>query len=197
MNFIRETITAVRMTLVLWLLTAIIYPLGILLIGQALFPFQANGSVMVNLDNQVIGSALIGQTFTSDRYFHGRPSAVRYSEGKQASPTGISGASNFAPSNPALLERIVEEANQLQEQNIEPLGDLIYASGSGLDPHISLRSARQQLSRVARARDVGENEIIPLINKYTDGRFLRTFGEPGVNVLRLNYALDLQEINFP
>ncbi|QOV23270.1 K(+)-transporting ATPase subunit C [Anabaenopsis elenkinii] len=197
MNFIRETITAVRMTLVLWLLTAIIYPLGILLIGQALFPFQANGSVMVNLDNQVIGSALIGQTFTSDRYFHGRPSAVRYSEGKQASPTGISGASNFAPSNPALLERIVEEANQLQEQNIEPLGDLIYASGSGLDPHISLRSARQQLSRVARARDVGENDIIPLINKYTDGRFLRTFGEPGVNVLRLNYALDLQEINFP
>lgn len=197
MNFIRETITAVRMTLVLWLLTAIIYPLGILVIGQVLFPFQANGSVMVNLDNQVIGSALIGQTFTSERYFHGRPSAVRYSEGKKASPTGISGASNFAPSNPVLLERIVEEANQLQEQNIEPLGDLIYASGSGLDPHISLRSARQQLSRVASARDVEENEIIPLINKYTDGRFLGIFGEPGVNVLRLNYALDLQEINFP
>lgn len=197
MNFLRETITALRMTLVLWLLTAIIYPLGILLIGQALFPFQANGSVMVNLDNQVIGSALIGQTFTSEGYFHGRPSTVRYSEGKQASPTGISGASNFAPSNPALLERIVAEANQLQEQNIQPMADLIYTSGSGLDPHISLRSAREQLSRVARARDVGENEIIPLINKYTDGRFLGIFGEPGVNVLRLNYALDLQGMNLP
>lgn len=197
MNFLRETITALRMTLVLWLLTAIIYPLGILLMGQALFPFQANGSVMVNLDSQVIGSALIGQTFTSDLYFHGRPSTVRYSEGKEASPTGISGASNFAPSNPALLERIVEEANQLQEQNLQPLADLIYTSGSGLDPHISLSSAREQLSRVASARDVRENEIIPLINKYTDGRFLGIFGEPGVNVLRLNYALDLQEMNLP
>ena len=195
MNFIRETITAFRMTLVLWLLTAIIYPLGILVIGQAFFPFQANGSVMVDLDTQPIGSALIGQTFTSEGYYHGRPSSVRYSQGKQASPTGISGGSNFAPSNPALLERILERATQLQEENIQPLADLIYASGSGLDPHISLISARQQLSRVALARDVKEDEIIPLISRYTDNRFLGVFGEPGVNVLRLKYALDLQEIN--
>ncbi|HYW18804.1 MAG TPA: K(+)-transporting ATPase subunit C [Nodularia sp. (in: cyanobacteria)] len=197
MNFIGETITAIRMTLVLWLLTAIIYPLAILIMGQAFFPFQANGSVMVNIQKEAIGSALIGQRFTTEGYFHGRPSSVRYSQGEQASPTGISGASNLAPSNPALLDRIVEQATQLQEENIQPLADLIYSSGSGLDPHISLGAARQQLSRVASARDIKEDEILPLINQYTDGRFLWIFGEPGVNVLRLNYALDLQDINRP
>ncbi|AHJ28272.1 K(+)-transporting ATPase subunit C [Nodularia spumigena CS-584] len=195
MSFIRETIKAIRMTLVLWLLTAMIYPLAILIMGQALFPFQAHGSVMVNIQAQAIGSALIGQTFTTEGYFHGRPSSVRYSEGEQASPTGISGASNLAPSNSALLNRIVEQATKLQDENIQPVADLIYTSGSGLDPHISLRAAAQQLSRVARARDLRENEISRLINKYTDRRFLWIFGEPGVNVLRLNYALDLQEIN--
>ncbi|MEA5514661.1 K(+)-transporting ATPase subunit C [Nodularia sp. UHCC 0506] len=195
MSFIREMTKAMRMVLVLWLLTAIIYPLAILVMGQALFPFAANGSVMVNVEAEAIGSALIGQTFTSDGYFHGRPSRVRYSQGKQASPTGISGASNLAPSNPVLLERIVEQTNQFRDDNIQPLGELIYTSGSGLDPHISVRAARQQLGRVARARGVQEDEILPLINRYTDGRFLWIFGEPGVNVLRLNYALDLKDIN--
>lgn len=197
MTIIQETIKAIRMTLVLWLVTGIIYPLAILIMGQALFPFQANGSVMVNVESEAIGSALIGQTFTTEGYFHGRPSSVRYSQGEQASPTGISGASNLAPSNPALLDRIVQQATQLQDENIQPLADLIYSSGSGLDPHISLRAARQQVSRVARARAIPENEILPLINQYTDGRFLWIFGEPGVNVLRLNYALDLQDINRP
>jgi K+-transporting ATPase ATPase C chain len=195
MNFIQEASKAIRITLVLWLVTALIYPLAILIVGQALFPLQANGSVMVNIENQPIGSALIGQTFTSERYFHGRPSLVRYSQGRRASPTGISGASNLAPSNPALVDRIVEQATQFRDDNIQPLADLIYTSGSGLDPHISVRSARQQLRRVARARGVQDDEIIPLLNQYTDGRFLWIFGEPGVNVLRLNYALDLQEIN--
>lgn len=195
MNFIQEASKAIRITLVLWLVTALIYPLAILIVGQALFPLQANGSVMVNIENQPIGSALIGQTFTSERYFHGRPSLVRYSQGRRASPTGISGASNLAPSNPALVERIVEQATQFRDESIQPLADLIYTSGSGLDPHISVRSARQQLRRVSRARGVQDDEIIPLLNQYTDGRFLWIFGEPGVNVLRLNYALDLQEIN--
>ncbi len=195
MTFIREIIKAVRMTLVLWLLTAIIYPLAILIMGQTLFPFQANGSIMANVEAQAIGSALIGQTFTSDGYFHSRPSSVRYSQGEQASPTGISGASNFAPSNPALLDRIVAKANQFRDDNIQPLADLIYTSGSGLDPHISLSAARQQLRRVAGSRDIREDEILPLINRFTDRRFLWIFGEPGVNVLRLNYALDLQDIN--
>jgi potassium-transporting ATPase KdpC subunit len=195
MTFLRESFTAIRMTLLLWLVTAIIYPLAILVIGQGLFPFQANGSVMLNVEAQPIGSALIGQTFTSDTYFHGRPSSIRYSQGEQASPTGISGGSNLAPSNPALLERIVTQANKLQDENMQALGDLIYTSASGLDPHISVRAALQQVKRVAGARDMSENDILRLINQYIDRRFLWIFGEPGVNVLRLNYALDLQEIN--
>lgn len=195
MSIMREIIRAISITLVLWLLTGIIYPLGIVVVGQVFFPFSANGSIMQNIDAKPIGSALIGQVFTSDRYFHGRPSVVRYSQGKKARPTGISGGSNLAPSNPDLINRITEEANQLRDENLQPLADLIYTSGSGLDPHISLKAARQQLERVARARGVQEDEIIPLINRYTDGRFLFIFGEPGVNVLRLNYALDLEDIN--
>jgi potassium-transporting ATPase KdpC subunit len=195
MSIIREIIRAIRITVVLWLVTAIIYPLVVLVVGQVFLPAQANGSVMVNINNEPIGSALIGQIFTSDEYFHGRPSTVRYSQGRRGRPTGISGASNLAPSNPELLNRIVEQANQFSDDNVQPTPDLIYTSGSGLDPHISLRTARQQLERVARARNVKEEEILPLINKYTDERFLWIFGEPAVNVLRLNYALDLQEIN--
>ena len=196
MSIVREATRAIRITLVLWLLTAIIYPLFILLIAQV--PFlqeKANGSIIYNFKDQPIGSALIGQQFRDERYFHGRPSTVRYSQGKQAKPTGISGASNLAPSNPELLKRIVERANQLKDENIQPLPDLIYTSGSGLDPHISLKAAREQLDRVAKARGVREDEIRPLLDKYTDQRFLGIFGEPGVNVLRLNYALDLQELN--
>lgn len=193
MVIIRETFRAIRMTLILWLITALIYPLTILVIGQGFFPYQANGSVKFNLDNKPIGSALIGQIFTDDRYFQGRPSTVRYSQGRRARPTGISGASNLAPSNPELLNRVIEQANQYQEQSIQPVEDLIYTSGSGLDPHISLKAAREQLPRVASARGINENDIWPLINEFTDGRFLWIFGEPGINVLRLNYALDLQE----
>jgi K+-transporting ATPase ATPase C chain len=196
MSIVREAIRAIRITLILWLLTAIIYPLFILLIAQIpLLQEKANGSIIHNFKDEPIGSALIGQQFKDERYFHGRPSTVRYSQGKQAKPTGISGASNLAPSNPELLKRIVERANQLKDENIQPLPDLIYTSGSGLDPHISLKAAREQLDRVARARSVREDEIRPLIDKYTDKRFLGIFGEPGVNVLRLNYALDLQELN--
>ncbi len=195
MSILRETIRAIRITLVLWLITAIIYPLIILVVGQVFFPTQANGSIIVNIETKPIGSTLIGQVFTSERYFHSRPSNIRYSQGKKAKPTGISGASNLAPSNPELMKRVRELANQFRDENIQPTADLVYTSGSGLDPHISLKAAGQQLERVARVRGVKENEILPLINKYTDGRFLWIFGEPGVNVLRLNYALDLQEIN--
>ncbi|WP_375497625.1 K(+)-transporting ATPase subunit C [uncultured Nostoc sp.] len=195
MAIIRETIRAIFITLMLWLLTAIIYPLIILVVGQVFLPYQANGSIMLNLNNEPIGSALIGQLFTSERYFHPRPSTVRYSQGKKAKPTGISGASNLAASNPELLKRILEQANQLRDENLQPIADMIYTSGSGLDPHISFKAARQQLTRVAGARGVKEEEILRLINRYTDGRFLWIFGEPGVNVLRLNYALDLQDFN--
>jgi K+-transporting ATPase ATPase C chain len=166
-----------------------------LLVGQSFFPISANGSVILNINDQPIGSTLIGQGFTSDRYFHGRPSAVRYSQGKKAQPTGISGGSNLAPTNPELKERILKQVEELQNQDKQPVADLIYTSGSGLDPHISLKAARQQIERVAQARGIQEDDIIPLINKYFDGRFLGVFGEPGVNILRLNYALDLQDIN--
>lgn len=195
MAIIRETIRSIFITLMLWLLTAIIYPLIILVVGQVFFPYQANGSIKLGQNDEPIGSALIGQVFTSERYFHSRPSTVRYSQGKKAKPTGISGASNLAASNPELLKRILEEADKLREENLQPIADIIYTSGSGLDPHISFKAARQQLTRVAGARGVKEDEILRLINQYTDGRFLGIFGEPGVNVFRLNYALDLQDIN--
>ncbi|MCC5628864.1 K(+)-transporting ATPase subunit C [Nostoc sphaeroides] len=195
MAIIRETIRAIFITLMLWLLTAIIYPLIILVVGQVFFPDQADGSIKLGQNGEPIGSALIGQVFTSERYFHSRPSTVRYSQGKKAKPTGISGASNLAASNPELLKRILEEADKLREENLQPIADMIYTSGSGLDPHISLKAARQQLTRVAGARGVKEDEILRLINKYTDDRFLWIFGEPGVNVLRLNYALDVQDFS--
>lgn len=196
MSVVREFVRAIRTTVVLWLLTAIIYPLIIYVIGQSpLFSFQANGSIMQNLEGQAIGSALIGQQFRSERYFHGRPSTVKYSQGKDAKPTGLSGASNFAPSNPKLLNRIVEKANKLKDDNIQPVADLVYTSGSGLDPHISMKAAREQFERVARARNIRPEELIPFVNKYTEGKFLFIFGEPGVNVLKLNYALDLDEFN--
>jgi K+-transporting ATPase ATPase C chain len=130
MSIFRETVKAIRITLVIWLLTAIVYPLFILLVGQSFFPISANGSVILNINDQPIGSTLIGQGFTSDRYFHGRPSAVRYSQGKKAQPTGISGGSNLAPTNPELKERILKQVEELQNQDKQPVADLIYTSGS-------------------------------------------------------------------
>lgn len=190
MSVIRETITGIRATLVLWILTALIYPFLMIFIGQVFFPYQANGSLITNNQGQVIGSALIGQSFSSEQYFWSRPSTVNYSEGEDAAPTGVSGASNLAPSNPELIIRIQETIDQLQEAVIEPTADLVYASGSGLDPHISIEAARRQIERVSQARSLETNQVETLIRQYTDGRFLGIFGEPGVNVLRLNLALD-------
>ncbi|MBD1925265.1 K(+)-transporting ATPase subunit C [Trichocoleus sp. FACHB-90] len=186
----REAIRAIRVTLILWLLTALIYPLLILLVGQVFFPFQANGSLLKNQQGQVVGSALIGQSFSSDEYFISRPSAVNYSEGKDALPTGISGASNLAPSNPELVKRVQATAQQLQTANIQPTADLVYASASGLDPHISVASAYAQAPGVAAARSLSVDLVQALIPRYTNGRFLGIVGEPGVNVLQLNLALD-------
>jgi len=199
MFIVRDIIKAIRITFVLWLLTAGIYPLIMIVIGQVFFPFQANGSIVQNLEGQNVGSALIGQVFTSDRYFHSRPSAVNYSSFTQqerdpeniGQRTGVSGASNFAPSNPDLLARINETVAQLEERGILPTADLVYASGSGLDPHITVEAAFNQLEQVAQARNLSPDEIAPLIAKHTQGRFLWIFGEPGVNVLNLNRELDV------
>lgn len=191
MSIFREVVRAIRLTLVLWVLTAVIYPFLMVGLGQVLFPFQANGSLVQNLQGLPVGSALIGQVFTSERYFQSRPSTVDYSQGEKAGKTGISGASNLAPSNPDLLKRIQAQATQLQQFGIQPIADLVYTSGSGLDPHITLEAAQTQLDRVAKARNLSSDEIVPLINKHTQGRFLRIFGEPGVNVLNLNRELDV------
>jgi K+-transporting ATPase ATPase C chain len=186
----RDVVTSVRSTLVLWLLTAVLYPLLILGIGQGFFPYQANGSLITNAQGQVVGSALIGQTFTSDRYFWGRPSTTNYSEGESAAPTGISGASNLAPSNPDLRQRIEAEIQRLEAAGITPTTDLVYTSGSSLDPHISVAGAQAQIPRIAKARGLTPDVLATLIAQHTEHRFLGIFGEPGVNVLTLNLALD-------
>ncbi len=191
MSVIGEATKAIRMTLVLWVLTAIIYPILVLAIAQVAFPYQANGSLVQNLEGKVIGSALIGQSFTSLQYFSSRPSTTTYSQGKEAAPTGLSGASNLAPSNPGLLKRIQTEVTRLQEINVRPTADLVYTSGSSLDPHISVDSANAQLEGVATARNLSSEEIVPLIAEHTQGRFLGIFGEPRVNVLNLNRELDI------
>ncbi|MBE9049416.1 K(+)-transporting ATPase subunit C [Nostocales cyanobacterium LEGE 11386] len=181
---------AIRSTLALWILTAFLYPLFMLLCGQIAFPFHANGSLITNNQGAVIGSALIGQPFASDRYFWSRPSTIDYSTRKAVATTGESGASNLAPSNPALRERIQGEVTRLQQANIQPTADLVYTSGSGLDPHISLESAQAQISRIANVRNLNTQQIQTLISQNIEGRFLGIFGEPGVNVLKLNLALD-------
>ncbi|MGL6344663.1 MAG: K(+)-transporting ATPase subunit C [Waterburya sp.] len=190
MSILRETITGIRTTFALWLLTALIYPFLLIAIGQFIFPNQANGSLITNAQGDIIGSALIGQNFTSDRYFSSRPSTSNYSTGDDAKPTGVSGASNLAPSNPDLTARVQETITQLKQQGIKPTADLVYTSGSSLDPHITPEAARGQIQRVAQARGLDTNQVELLMTKNTEGRFLSIFGEPGVNVLKLNLALD-------
>ncbi|MDX2230537.1 MAG: K(+)-transporting ATPase subunit C [Leptolyngbyaceae cyanobacterium bins.349] len=196
MSFAREAGRAIRSTLVLWVLTALIYPLVMVAFGQLAFPFQANGSILTNTQGQPIGSALIGQPFTSDRYFNSRPSTTNYSTANPNADeagilkTGVSGASNLAPSNPDLLKQVQETTTQLKQTGIQPTADLVYTSGSSLDPHITPEAARTQIARVAAARGLQLSQLEDLIKQNTDGRSLGIFGEPGVNVLKLNLALD-------
>jgi potassium-transporting ATPase KdpC subunit len=190
MNQVKEFSIAIRSTLILWLIVAVIYPVIILAFGQIVVPFQANGSIIRNSQSVAIGSALIGQPFTSDKYFWSRPSTIDYSTDKTAAPTGVSGASNLAASNPDLPKRIKGEIDRLTAAGIKPTNDLVYTSGSGLDPHISLESARNQISRVAKVRGLDPNKVEVVMTQSIEHRFLGIFGEPGVNVLKLNLALD-------
>jgi K+-transporting ATPase ATPase C chain len=187
---LRELITGIRATLIFWLIAAVIYPFFLLFIGQSVFPYQAGGSLIKDSQQTVIGSALIGQKFTSEKYFWSRPSAVDYSEGKKAQPTGISGATNLAPSNPDLLKNIKKRSGELQQAGIKPSADLVYSSGSGLDPHISIAAAKAQIKRVAAARSLEQNQVEILMNKHIEQRFLGVFGEPVINVVQLNLDLD-------
>jgi K+-transporting ATPase ATPase C chain len=170
-----------------------------LISGQVVFSYQANGSLIKNSQGVIIGSALIGQPFASEKYFWGRPSTTNYSTADPKKDevgvlkTGVSSASNLAPSNPALLERIngnEGEIQRLKKAGIQPTADLVYTSGSSLDPHITPESAKVQIARVAKARGVEPKQLETLISQNTDGRFLGIFGEPGVNVLKLNLAVD-------
>ncbi|MCA6597716.1 MAG: K(+)-transporting ATPase subunit C [Pseudanabaena sp. M046S1SP1A06QC] len=192
-----EIIKAIRATLILWVLVAVIYPFGMLAIAQLPFlSYQANGSLIRNSQGQVIGSAMIGQPFTRDRYFNSRPSTTNYSTADPKADTanilktGVSGASNLAPSNPDLLKRIKTDISKLQQSGISPTADLVYTSSSSLDPHITHESAITQIARIAQVRKVEPSQLEKLIDQNSDRRFLGIFGEDGVNVLKLNLALD-------
>lgn len=197
MSQVREISKAIRATILLWVITAVFYPLLIWITGQLIFPFQANGSILKNTEGKAIASALIGQPFTSDRYFWSRPSVVDYSTGKAAGITGISGASNLAPSNADLTKLIQSRIQTLKQANIEPTADLVYSSGSGLDPHITVQAAKNQINRIAKVRQLDTNQVELLINQAIEDRFLGIFGEPGVNVVKLNLALDQLKASKP
>lgn len=188
MNLLRDGWKALRLSVALWLLTVVLYTASLLAIGQGLFPAQANGSLLKAADGRVLGSVLIGQPFAAERYFWSRPSAVDYSTGKGA-PS--SGPSNLGPTNPDLNKRIAAANVELTRGGItDPAADLLYASGSGLDPHLSVEAASQQIPRLAAVRGVNPEQLQELIRRNTDGPRLGVLGEAGVNVLRLNLALD-------
>lgn len=185
---------AVVVTLLFGLMTGVLYPLAITGIGQSLFAWQANGSP-ISRDGVVVGSALIGQNFTADRYFHGRPSATSTTDPQDASKTidapyngASSTGSNLGPSSKALLEAVEARAKALGE-GPQP-ADLVTASASGLDPHLSPAAALVQVARVAKARARPVAEIRALVESHIERRDFGILGEPRVNVLALNLALD-------
>jgi len=186
-------VIVVGMTLV----TGLIYPLALTGVAQLLFPDQANGSLLKR-DGKVIGSDLIGQNFTSAKYFWGRPSATSAADPNDAAKTvsspynaAASTGSNLGPTSKALADRVKEDVEKLRATGIEnPPVDLVTASASGLDPHISPAAALAQVPSVAKARELPEAELRKLVERHIEGRTLAVLGEPRVNVLRLNLALD-------
>jgi K+-transporting ATPase ATPase C chain len=195
---VREIRPALVVLVALTLITGLVYPLAMTGIAVLLFPHQAQGS-LVERDGKIVGSDLIGQSFTGDKYFHGRPSATNTPDPNDATKTvpapynaANSGGSNLGPSNKALIDRVQGDIDALKKENpSEPVpADLVTTSASGLDPHISPEAALFQVPRIAKARNLSEDRIRQLVEEHTEGRFLGVLGEPRVNVLLLNLALD-------
>ena len=187
----QQLLPALRITLVMTVLTGLIYPLAVTGLCQVLFHDKANGS-LITVNDQVVGSALIGQNFSRKQYFQPRPSAA----GNDGYDPTASGGSNLGPTNQKLIDRVKASVEKFRKENPTFKGplpaDLVTTSGSGLDPHISPASAAAQVNRVARARGIPAEQLQSIVDKHTEGRDLGFLGEPRVNVLLLNLALDRQ-----
>jgi K+-transporting ATPase ATPase C chain len=195
---LKEIRPAIVVLVALTLITGLAYPLAMTGISQAVFPYQSQGS-LIDRDGKVIGSELIGQSFAGDRYFHGRPSATTGPDPADASKTVPqpynavnSMGSNLGPTNKVLIERVKADVEKLQQENPSapvPI-DLVTTTGSGLDPHISPEAALFQVARIAKARNLPDDRVRQLVHEHSEGRLFGILGEPRVNVLELNLALD-------
>src|SRR6266571_934600 len=195
---LREIRPAIFILLLLSAITGLAYPLAMTGIAGVIFPRQAQGS-LIEKDGKVVGSALIGQVFVDDKYFHGRPSATNTPDPKDPTKTvdapynaANSGGSNLGPTNKALVDRVKGDVDKLKQENSStpvPI-DLVTTSASGLDPHISPEAALFQVPRVAKARNMPEDRVRQLVNDNVEDRLVGLLGEPRVNVLALNLALD-------
>jgi K+-transporting ATPase ATPase C chain len=195
---LKEVRPAIIMVILLTLITGLVYPLAMTGIAGVIFPYQAQGS-LIEKDGKVVGSALIGQIFTNDKYFHGRPSATNAPDPKDPTKTvdapynaTNSMGSNLGPTKKALIDRIKGQVEELKKENASvsvPM-DMVTTSGSGLDPHISPEAAYFQVPRVAKARGLPEARVRTLVDGQIEGRTFDLLGEPRVNVLDLNLALD-------
>jgi len=195
---LKEIRPAIVFVVALTLITGLLYPLAMTGVAGVIFPGRSQGS-LIERDGKVVGSELIGQLFTKDEYFHGRPSATNMPDPQDSTKTVDapynavnSMGSNLGPTNQALIDRVKGDLDKLKEENSSapvPI-DLVTTSGSGLDPHISPEAALFQVPRVAKARNMPEDRLRQLVNDHVEGRFLGILGEPRVNVLALNLALD-------